>query len=213
MSDPPSGSDDDRRADGEAQSGGGGGSSGDEQPPGPADEPLEELVETEGLDRRTLIRLLIAGAIGIPLLVEGLTFLGIVGEQFGDHEGTPTATPTEDPGVTVGDDLLPSTPQSETVEQAHVASDGWTFTMVVAVENGGDRPYELRLGAVSTEDGRTVEGGGTSGSIAPGEGGTAAGSWDLPDGVMPAAVDVVAVAGDETVVDESVPLGNVNVRG
>lgn len=168
-----------------------------------------------GISRRTLVRLLVGLGIGVPILLEALTFLGLLGDTFGPDDGG-TATPTGTPaGVGVGDELLPETVPTDEVTAAYISADQWTFTMSVAVENGAGGTYELRLRAVTTEDGRTVAGGGESDPIPPGESGSVVGRWDLPDGSDPAAVDVVAISRDGTAtkVERTVPLGTVTVRG
>ena len=45
------------------------------------------------MERRTLVRLLVVLAIGIPVLVEAVTFLGLLEHQLLDGSGAPTATP------------------------------------------------------------------------------------------------------------------------
>jgi hypothetical protein len=169
-----------------------------------------------GLDRRTLIRLLVGLGIGVPILIEAATLLGLLGDVFGGDDGDETPTPTDAPdGVTVGDELLPDTPATDTVRAAYVAADGWAFTLVVGVDNTTDRTYELRLRTVTTEDGRTVEGDASTGPVAPGESGSVTGRWNLPDGASPDTVDVVSVARDGTVttVERTVQLGSVPVQG
>lgn len=172
----------------------------------------EELVAD--LDRRTLIRLLVGLGIGVPVIIEGATLFGLLGGLFGDGEATATPTRTAT-GVGVDDELLPETAPTETVESAYIAADAWTFAMTVGIENTGDRTYQLRLEAVRTEDGDVVEGGGQSGPIPPGESGSVTGTWDLPDGAAPEAVDVVAIARDGTAtkVERAVTLGVVTVQG
>lgn len=175
------------------------------EPPGPF-----------GLERRTLIRLLVGVGIGVPILVEAATLLGLVGDLFGpggDETGTPTRT--AEPGVGVGDELLPDTPAIDTVVASYIAADGWRYTLTVAVENTTGRTYELRLRDVTTADGRTVAGGGESDPIPPGESGSVTGRWDLPEGASPESVDVVAIARNGTVtkVERSVPLGSTPVQG
>jgi hypothetical protein len=168
-----------------------------------------------GLDRRTLIRLLVGLGIGVPVLIEGATLLGLLGDIVGGNGGEETATPTDAPeGVAIGEELLPDTPAADTVRAAYVAADGWTFTFVVGVDNTTDRTYELRLRTVTTEDGRTVEGDASTGPVAPGESGSVTGRWDLPDGASPDTVDVVAVARDGTVttVERTIRLGSVPVQ-
>lgn len=170
-----------------------------------------------GLERRTLIRLLVGLGIGVPILIEAATLLGLVGDLLGGDDGgagTPTATETT-AGVGLGDELLPDAPGTHTVQAAYVAADGWTFTLSVGVENTTDRTYELRLRTVTTDGGDVVEGGGESGPIAPGETGSVTGRWDLPDGASPDTVEAVAIVrnGTVTTVERTVDLGSVPVQG
>lgn len=140
----------------------------------------------------------------------------------GDGDGGGSAgTETEDPRrVGVGDELLPGTPQTETVEESIVdgSGDPWRFRLVVAVENAGDATYELRLDDLTLEDGDVVSGGGSTGQIPPGETGSVEGTWEIPQGTSPARVDAVGVSyggGEETTKAsrETVTLGKVPVRG
>jgi hypothetical protein len=153
-----------------------------------------------------MIRLLVGLGLGIPILIESVTFLGLVGHQFsngtGGTETTTTGTgTTTDVGIGPGDELLPETNQSEQLATAVMqgGSDGWTLTMTVKVDNPANATHELRLGDVTTSEGKTVSGGGTTGQIAPGETGTVTGRWDFPVGVTPKRVQVITVtdpAGD-----------------
>lgn len=171
------------------------------------------------MKRRTLVRLLIGLGIGIPILVEGLTFLGLIERRLFGEDGRSddgmTATPTRRVGV--GDELLPGTPQPETVRELLIiaAGDTWQFTMSVAVENTGEVPYELRLGEVTLSDGTTVQGGGSTGQIPSGEQGTAAAQWSIPSGSTPRTVEVIGTAYGEspTVTEEDVTLSKVPVQG
>ena len=177
--------------------------------------PDDEAERPGGISRRTLIRLLVGLGIGIPILIETLTLLGLVGQQFGPG-GTETPTPTFGPGgVSVGGELLPETAAADTLESATISAEGWTFAMTVAVDNRSDRTYELRLRTVTTDAGERVPGGGESDPIPPGESGSVTGRWDLPEGASPASVDVVALSSDGTVtkVEETVKLGSVPVSG
>lgn len=151
------------------------------------------------MERRTLIRLLIAVGIGIPVLIEAATFAGLFGSRVGNGGAEPTPeTPTEATPPTdvvgVGDELLPATPQADTVTGAEVQPvDGdREFVLTVEVTNDAETGYELRLDALTTDDGTTVPGGGRSGQIAPGASEVVTGRWTLPPGEDPAAVIVVA---------------------
>ncbi len=170
------------------------------------------------MERRTLVRGLIGLAIGIPVLVEAVTFFGLVErELFGAPEATPSGTPTPD-RVGVGEELLPATAPAETVTEAEVRGGDtpWLFVLTVQVENALDVPYELRLGTLTLGNGDAVEGGATTGRIDPGGAGQVTAAWELPQGQTPAAVEAAGVAhrpeGPEET-RETVPLAKVPVHG
>lgn len=168
------------------------------------------------ISRRTLIRVLVGAAIGIPLLIEGLTFLGLVGNLFGADDPDSTATSTDaTAAVSIGEELLPESTPTETLADAYVSVEDWVFTMVVSIENGSDRDYRLRVGAVTTEAGVQVAGGAQSRQLAPGETTTITGRWELPEGASPMSVTVEAVFrnGTATELTEQVVLGKIPVRG
>lgn len=193
------------------------GPSADEGPSPSAGPPDGEMDERT---RRWLIRLLVGTAIGIPVLIEGSTFVGLLKSHFGGG-GSGSPTRTETPGerrVGVGDELLPSTPQREILSDAFVkgpSGDTWRFTAVVTVENTGEDPYEVRLGAVTLDDGRTVDGGGASGQVPPGDTATLRTTWDIPAGSEPTRLDVSGLTYGETTerVRESVRLRSVPIEG
>lgn len=167
------------------------------------------------MKRRTLIRLLVGIGIGLPLLIEGVTFLGLLEAQLlgnGGPQATPTGTPPED-GVAVDGELLPETAPADTLSTASIAVEGddRTLTLTAFVENTGNASYELRLGSVRTRGGTQVGGSATTGTIPPGESGTVTEQWDLPGGSMPGYVTVTAVVGDERI-QRTVPLAPIDVR-
>lgn len=149
-----------------------------------AEEDTTTEADSSGLSRRTLIRILIGLGIGIPILVEGLTFLGLVQNAFGDGD--------EETGAAVGDELFPDTAQRETLIDATLRddADGRVLALTVRVENTTGLPYAVRLGAVVLRDGSSVEGGGSTGRIPPGETASATGRWTLPAGGRPDSVYV-----------------------
>jgi hypothetical protein len=182
--------------------------------------------------RRWLIRILVGLGLGIPIAIEGATFVGLIRSRLfggdgdggdGDDGATPTATRTRTAtatippgGVGVGDELLPATEPADTVTDAAVvpAGDGRTFSLTVRIENVGDDPYEVTLGSVWTDADERVTGvTPSSGRIQPGSTGSVTGTWDLPPDATPAAVQAIAVRfpGGETVA-ERVPLAPVAVR-
>lgn len=174
------------------------------------------------MERRTAVRLLVGLGIGIPVAVEGATFLGLVGRQVGGDDGDGDGgdgdrTPSPDSrAIGVGDDLLAATPQVERVERLVVRANGdWTFVLEVAVENTGDRPYELRLGPVGLDDGAEVSGTETTDRIPAGESAAVTATWTVPTGALPTTVTAVGVTdpdGGARVVRESVRFGNVPVK-
>lgn len=168
------------------------------------------------MERRTLIRLLVGLGIGIPVLVEVLTFLGLVETRlFEGDEGTPTPGPGR---VGVGDELLPDTPATETVTEGVVRGQDtpWVFVLTVEVENAGASAYALQLGSLTLGTGRTVAGGASTGRLPPGGSGQVTGAWEIPQGSTPDALDVVAVEytdGGTTETSTRVPLASFPVRG
>lgn len=170
------------------------------------------------MKRRTLVRILVGLGIGIPILVEAITFLGLVEHQLAGEDGTPGRPTQEVRQVGVGDELLPATAPAEILEEAVVdaSADRWLFRLVVAVENTGADPYELRLENTTTSAGTVVTGGGSSGEIAPGDSTSVTGSWVLPQGETPNSVDVTGVVdpgGAAEATTERVRLAKVPVRG
>lgn len=182
----------------------------------PTDDPDADDV-SGGLSRRTIIRLLVALGLGIPIIVELRTFVSLVGSWVGGDDDTPTATPVED-AVGIGDDLLAETDSVERLRSAEVtATDGdtWPFTVVVDVENASDRYYRLELGAVTTRDGTVVDGGAATDRLVPGESTTLATTWSLPEGGSPRSIAVRAELGSGTpeVVEREVRLRGIAVEG
>jgi len=130
-------------------------------------------------DRRRLLKWLIGLAIAIPVALEGATFLGLLGGEFGG-----------DDGLAVGDDLLPATDRTETVQELAVA-DG-RFELTVEVTNTGDSPYGLTVSAVQLSTGESLATPASVGPIDVGASATLANAWDLPAGTEPTALEVVA---------------------
>jgi hypothetical protein len=175
--------------------------------------------DDEDADRRRLIMWVLVIAFAVPLIVEGLTLVGLVGSYFGPAgTAAPSATPTPVAGVAEGQELLPDTDRTERVSTVTLQSggEGWTLTVTAQVDNTGDRPYELRLGAVTTDGGRRIEGSTSTGRITPGESATVTAQWGLPAGDRPRMLEVTAVEfddGEQTLVDRDVRVGRVPVQG
>ncbi|MDZ7700799.1 MAG: hypothetical protein U5J98_01335 [Halobacteriales archaeon] len=144
------------------------------------------------MERRTLIRLLIGLAIGIPVAVEAVTFFGLVERQLvGGDGGTPAGTATPD-RVGVGDELIPATAPNETVTGAEIraADTPWLFVLSVEVENTLEVPYEVELATLWLGSGDSVAGGSTTGRIPAGETGQVTGAWEIPESASPSKVTV-----------------------
>lgn len=179
--------------------------------------------EEDTTRRRWILRLLVGLGIGLPILIEARTFIGLIrvhllGQDRDDGGTTGTPTPTAEPSVGVGDELLEGTDPTETVREARlrVVDPGWRFELSVAVENTTDAPYELRLGDVRTEAGETVDGDASTGRIAPGESAVVEETWTLPSESRPVTVQVTALSYVEDGVeltDETVPLDRVPLEG
>lgn len=163
------------------------------------------------MKRSTLVRLLVVVGFGIPLVVEGVTFVGLFNDGLsGGSSATQAPVPEE---VGIGEDLLAETTASETLESTYVVAgpDRWTMVVTVAVENSGESPYRLRLGDATLSSGKTVEGGAATDRLAPGESTTITARWSLPPGATPRKIAVVAVTDGERV-EETVALAKVPVR-
>lgn len=170
--------------------------------------------------RRTVIRLLVGLGVGIPVLVELATLVGLVEQSLfgGDEADTgsdPTATEASADRVDVGDELLPATPQSETLSAAsfRTGSDAWVLTLVASVDNTESAPYVVQFGPVTTEAGRRVDGTSSAVTVSPGETAQVTGTWQLRPGSRPAAVVLRTAVGDAATRTTEVPLGDIAVQG
>lgn len=191
--------------------------------PGPGDSTSEDA-DGAGLalpiSRRTLLRLIIVVAIGIPLVLEGLTFLGLVGNQLddgGDGGTVPTDGAANDRRVDIDDDLLAGTDQREILRSATVSTgEGWRFSLRINVTNTGADGYRLAVTSVTTKSGTAIAEPTSTGSLESGDRTMLTGSWDLPDGEVPERVTVratVPTADGTRTVTETVILDSVDIRG
>ncbi len=186
--------------------------------------------DAEAHRRRTIIRLLVGFGIGIPVLIELATFAGLVEQSLlggdgddgggGDGEGGEQTGATDTPdaseaGVGVGDELLPETPQRETLTVAsfRAGDDQWVITLAAEVENTGSAPYTVQFASLVTQAGRRVEGSHRAVTVAPGETGQVTGTWQLQPGSRPDAVVVRTTEGDATPTDHEVALGRIPLEG
>ncbi|NHX36317.1 MULTISPECIES: hypothetical protein [Halolamina] len=173
----------------------------DTDEPTDPDEPTAPPADDEEIDRRRLIRWIALIAFGIPVVVEVLTFANIIDAELlgGDDDDpteTGTATPTDRPdAVGVGDELLPETAASETITTSEIRAEesSRTYVFGVEVENDTDATVEIRTRHVRLRDGERIDGVSSTGSIEPGSSGTLTAAWQIPEGSMPGAVEVVAL--------------------
>lgn len=154
------------------------------------------------MERRNFVRALIAVAIGVPIVVEGVTFSNLFYKRlFGEgSEGTRA----EGEGVGTGEELLPETGPTETITEMGIAARGedeWAFTMTVEVTNTAEEPYRLKLGPVSLTDGSTVGETVSTGDIEPGSSTTLSETWSIPAGSDVEAVWAGGRTGSDSVVE------------
>lgn len=159
------------------------------------------MTDTESTDaerpedpsRRNLFRLLLALAIGIPVAIEASTFLGMLTGERGDEVAD------------IGAELLPDTPQTETLLDSSVyEGPPRQYELVAGVENETESDYELTVGPLFTEAGDRVAGT-ESREVPAGEDGELTARWELEGEAMPAAVRARATWDGETA-DERVEL-------
>jgi hypothetical protein len=166
------------------------------------------------MERRTRIRVLLAFVVAVPLVVEGATLVGLVGAHLDDDPATTSATPVAE-GVDAGEELLAETDRHERLTSATLAGgDQWVLTLAVRVNNTAEAPYTVRLGAVTTDQGETVDGDASTGRIPAGETATVTEQWTLPQGSTPATVAVAATRhGDGGDISTTVRLASIPVEG
>jgi hypothetical protein len=183
----------------------------------------------EARRRRTIIRLLVGFGVGIPVLIELATFVGLVeqsllgddggGNGGGGTGGDATRTPDEREGdageVGVGDELLPETTPRETLSVAsfRAGDDSWVLTLAAAVENTVSEPYTIGFGPVTTTNGRRVEGTNRAVTVAASETGQVTGTWQLSPGSRPAGVELRTATGDVEPTTHEVALARIPVEG
>jgi len=151
--------------------------------------------DVDGPEKKTLLRLLIIVGIGLPILIEVVTFGSMLGHHLtGDTGGEAvTETPTaESAGAGVGDPILESSAVSARIEAASVvtADEGWRFTLTVNVTNTGSDTAAVRLDSVTTRSGETIKGAASTGRLSVEQTDDVTQSWLLPPGERPDTVSV-----------------------
>lgn len=155
------------------------------------DEPAADEREAAPDDksRRRLLRILIGLAIGIPVTIEVSTFFGMLS---GDREVD---------AVDIGDELLPATPQTETLVDSSVyEGPPRQYELVAELTNTTEATTELTVGPLYTGDGNRVAGT-VSREAAPGETVELTARWRLEADRMPEAVRARTAWGDDAVTE------------
>ncbi|EMA10360.1 hypothetical protein SAMN05443574_10977 [Haloarcula vallismortis] len=154
--------------------------------------------DVDGPEQKTLLRLLIIAGIGIPILIEVVTFGSMMGHHLmGDtgDEAVPETPTAAEAGAGVGDPILESAAVSARIDAGSVvtADEGWRFTLTVNVTNTGSDPAAVRLDSVTTRNGETIEGAATTGQLSVEETDDVTKSWLLPPGERPDTVSVTVL--------------------
>lgn len=154
--------------------------------------------DVDGPEQKTLLRLLIIVGIGLPILIEVVTFGSMMGHHLvGDtgEEAVPETPTAEQAGASVGDPILESSEVSARIEAASVvtADEGWRFTLTVNVTNTGPDPAAVRFDSVTTRSGETIAGAASTGQLPAEETDDVTKSWLLPPGERPATVSVTVL--------------------
>lgn len=172
-------------------------------PDEPDRDPSAPPEDDEGvIPRRWLIRAIVGLGLGIPIAIEGATFLRMLRSYFfgGGGDGGEDDGNVTDPTAGIGDELLPETDQHETLTRAVLVTgrDVWELEATIRVENTGDAPYTFRVEAITTDEGNRIADPASTGSLAPGETATIEHTWRLPAGESPAVATVVGIVGGPT---------------
>jgi len=104
-----------------------------------------------------LVRSLIILGIGIPVVVELTTLMGLIGNSFSDQGATNSNTSEENVRrIRPGNELLPETPPSEVLKTAYVlaGSGSWEFNMTITLSKlKGLQSLSVTLDSLTTRNG------------------------------------------------------------
>lgn len=141
--------------------------------------------QTDGRTRRDYLKWIVAVAVGIPVLVEVGTFVGMVGAKLDDQH--PKA-------LSVGDELLPSTQPTETIRTLAVQETdaGRALRIEVDVTNTSQTTYGVAITGIKLDSDETLSEAVETGSLEPGASATLHGEWSLPPDATPVGLDAVA---------------------
>lgn len=166
------------------------------------------------MERRNFIRALIAVTIGIPIVVEGVTFSTLFYERFSGEKRTQERP--DEAVVNEGEELLPGTEPGETVTSISVVETSeteWTYRLEVEIENQTEEPYRLKVGPLSMTDDSTIGDTVSSGNVEPGRSTTFAAEWTIPAEATVDAIWVGGKLGTAESVTELVPVERVEPSG
>ncbi|GGL66909.1 hypothetical protein [Halocalculus aciditolerans] len=155
-------------------------------------------VEDDVWSRRSYIKYLAPISVAVPVVVEGRTLVGLLRQDFasgGSSYSKPTGV-----DVGIGGELRPDTPTRETLRNAAISStsDGERLVLSAGVKNTQQAAYRFSLGAVTTDGGETVEGGGQTDPVSPGGTATVQSTYTLPADATPKSVDTTVTIGGRT---------------
>ncbi|QGN06973.1 hypothetical protein Hrd1104_06475 [Halorhabdus sp. CBA1104] len=170
------------------------------------------------MERATLVKVLLVVAIGIPLVIEGATFLSLFNQHLGSEDTAGTETPAPET-LSVGDDLLTDfggENVTATIENGSIQAtgDAWLFTLEIAVRNSGNQSVAVSVGPLTTGDGTVGETVAESGEIAPAGSTTVFVQWSLPTGETPQSLTVTRTryGNETTTADGTVQIGGFPVQ-
>lgn len=154
-------------------------------------------VEDDVWSRRSYIKYLAPISVAVPVVVEGRTLVGLLRQDFGGGQSSYSKPTGVDVGV--GGELRPDTPTREKLRNAAIsrASDGERLVLSVGVKNTQDTTYRFSLGAVTTDGGKTVQGGGRTDPVSPGGTATVQATYTLPADATPKSVDTTVTIGNQ----------------
>lgn len=153
-------------------------------------------VEDDVWSRRSYIRYLAPISVAVPIVVEGRTLVGLLGQDFGGGQSSYSKPTGVDVGI--GGELRPDTPTREKLRNAAISrtSDGERLVLSVGVKNTQSVPYRFSLGPVTTDAGTTVQGGAQTDPVSPGGTATLQATYTLPAKATPKSVATTVTLGN-----------------
>ena len=152
------------------------------------------------MDDRRWVLYVLGATLLVPFLLEGWTFYSMIRDSVigTRHEENPKAE-KQRRYYGEGDEILPSTEAREILRELRLAGEGkrWTVHLVIDVENGMNRPYELRLLEVVHQDGNRIASNRLV-RVEPGSTGKLEARVMIPAGTSPQLLRVTAGAGTDS---------------